>query len=93
MKQKDIAELSQGNPGALHALISIATLAPDTFETIKEYGIKGSDIYVLWSDLCNKNVYQVAQVVKNCPRNILVDACSRQDFSGRDLIAPYNKIV
>lgn len=96
--QKEIFEISNGNPGAMMVLMSMLngsieecvagiTIIP----IIKEYGIKGTNLYVLWGDLCNKDLSKVAQLCKDCPKDILIDACSRQDYSGRALVQPYLK--
>lgn len=92
----EIIQLSNGNPGAMVFLMgmisgdvqnSIAgiTILPK----IKSCGIKGTDLYVLWSDLCNKDYQLTAKLCRDCPDNILIDACSRQDYSGRELVKEY----
>jgi hypothetical protein len=51
--------------------------------------IRGTNLYVLWSDLCDKDLNKVEILCKNCPNDILEDACSRQDYSGINLIKEY----
>ena len=51
--------------------------------------IKGTDLYVLWSDLCDKDYGDVHLLCISCPDEILIDACSRQDYSGRKLVEKY----
>ena len=53
--------------------------------------IRGPNLYVLWSDLCDRNLSLVAKLCENCPSDILEDACSRQDYSGKELIKNYIK--
>ena len=55
----------------------------------KLYSIRGTNLYVLWSDLCDKDLEKVEKLCKDCPDDILEDACSRQDYSGQELIAEY----
>lgn len=95
---EELMYLSDGNPGALTCLMgmlqgdikdSIAGLT--ILPKIKKCNIKGTDIYVMWSDLCNKDYQVMATLCKNCPDDILIDACSRQDYSGRELIKDYLK--
>lgn len=86
-----IVKMSKGNPGAAIALSELMQIRPDTVEKINNYGIHGTDVYVLYSDLCGRNPFKAADLVDNCPEEILIDACSRQDYSGRELVAPYVK--
>lgn len=89
-----IMQLSQGNPGAMTFLMSI--LEPQhlvdglsIMPKIEECKIMGTDLYVLWSDLCDKDTSKVAELCRNTPNEVLIDACSRQDYSGRELVKEY----
>ena len=90
-----LASLSQGNPGALTFLVELfkteniiySITIMEKIDKIKS--LRGTNLYVLYSDLCNKNIELVAKLCKNCPDNILADACSRQDYSGRELVKDY----
>jgi hypothetical protein len=82
----EILALSKGNPGAMMFLMN----APQhVVQAIEKTSIRGADIYVLHSDLCNRNMQKVEKLLKNCPIDVLQDACSRQDYSGQTLVAPY----
>jgi len=97
-----IAKLSDGNPGAMTALVTLSSDAeridPQSFGGplspllhFDSYGIYGSDIYILWSDICNKDSSKTLAVLRAVQMGmfevrILKDACSRQDYSGRDLV-------
>lgn len=85
---KEVTELSKGNLGAMMCLMEISNLK-DVMTTIRRCGIKGTDIYMLWSDLCSKDVSSLSILCKNCPDEVLIDACSRQDYSGRELVSEY----
>jgi len=89
-----IIELSKGNPGAMRFLISLAS--PDNLlqatviiPKLEETSIRGTDMYVLWNDLCDRDVDKVYNLCINCPIMILEDACSRQDRSGKELVKEY----
>lgn len=94
---KQIIEWSDGNPGALVFLMSIMqwceTNAGGAITIImkleKATSIRGTNLYVLYSDLAGKDLEEVERICRNVPTAVLEDACSRQDRSGRDLIAPY----
>lgn len=97
-----VFEMSNGNPGALTALMEMvskgAEVDPDCFMGglgivlfLDELEIYGSDIYVLHSDLCNRDLVKTISLIRAVQlgildRSILKDACSRQDYSGRKLI-------
>ena len=88
---KTFHSLANGNPGALHFLMQLGrTDVPvRTVEKIEKSGIIGTDLYVLYSDLCDRDMYKVVKLVDDCPLDILKDACSRQDYSGRELVSKY----
>ncbi|GAB6120989.1 hypothetical protein [Dysgonomonas termitidis] len=96
-----IIKMCDHNPGAMEAL---AYLYPDTMNIDPEspskwfyillldvYGIYGTDIYVLYSDICGKDLAKMIAVLKaSCHAligiDVIKDACSRQDYSGRAMI-------
>lgn len=89
-----VMRMAAGNPGAMNCLIGMINqcepeITQDIFTTLAELDIKGTDIYVLWSDLCDKDYTKMWFLTQNCPADILKDACSRQDWSGVELVKPY----
>ncbi len=90
-----IIQWSQGNPGAMTFLMSLmqpqnAEKGIAIIQKLEEAkSIRGTNLYVLWSDLCDKNIAKVEILCKKCPTDILQDACSRQDYSGRELVSEY----
>lgn len=92
---KQIIEWSQGNPGAMTFLMEL--IKPEnaifglqiTLKLEEAKSIRGTNLYVLWSDLCNKDLVKVSLLCENCPIDILEDACNRQDYSGRKLVESY----
>jgi hypothetical protein len=92
MEMFQLMKMADGNPGAAAFLVELVRAGfkgQAVIDKIKEYGIKGTDLYVLWSDICGRDERKVMQLVAKCPKDILVDACSRQDYSGRQLVANY----
>lgn len=92
-----IVSYAQGNPGALNFLMDLF-MAPDSNNAIiksvsnkldKCPSIRGTNLYVLHSDLCGKDLNKVKQLCDTCPDHILEDACNRQDYSGRELVKEY----
>lgn len=81
---------SKGNPGAATAM---AEMIKSGYEisviTLIGLGIKGTDIYVLWSDICGRDCHKLKKLIDAAPDDILIDAASRQDYSGRQLVAEY----
>ena len=90
-----IIKWSEGNPGALMFLMELIkpentvygmSIIP-TLEKLET--VRGTNLYVLWSDLANKDIETVQNLCHNCPVDILEDACSRQDYSGVELVKDY----
>lgn len=93
--------ISQGNPGALAACVQIldsVDVDPDSafgeltgFITLDSLGIYGTDVYVLWSDICHKDTPVMLAVLRATQLGLLEgsvvkEASSRQDYSGRSMI-------
>lgn len=95
-------KMCEGNPGAITALMEILKCAkqvdPDDFmgglgkilalDTLEIYG---TNIYVLWNDICDRNTSKMIAVLRAnqlgfISDQILKDACHRQDRSGREII-------
>jgi hypothetical protein len=95
-------KMSEGNPGALTAMMEIHQSAekidPDAFMgplspilSLDTLGIYGSDIYVLWSDICHRNTAKMITVLRGWQLGYIngdkvADAAHRQDYSGSDMI-------
>lgn len=104
-------KMSEGNPGALTALMEIfkdcEAIDPDSalgamgsVLLLDNWNIYGTDIYVLWSDVCERSTVKMLAVIRACQlglfsSDILKDAAHRQDYSGKKLIPVdelYNKV-
>lgn len=97
-----IAKMSDGNPGAMTAMMELIAngekIDPDSFMgglgnilSLDTNGIYGTDIYVLFNDICDRNVARMISVLRAVQLGFLdssklADACSRQDYSGKDMI-------
>lgn len=107
-----VVKMCEGNPGAMTALVEVIKygkqvdpndfmgglgkiLALDTLE------IYGTDIYVLWNDICDRNTSKMIAVLRAnqlgfISNQILKEACHRQDRIGRDIIPVeelYSKVI
>lgn len=92
-----IIEWAAGNPGALNFLMTVfmskntsmihASIINNALE--KYTSLRGTNIYILYSDLCGKDMDKVIYLINNCPQEILEEACNRQDYSGREMVAKY----
>lgn len=92
-----IIEWAAGDPGALNFLMTVfmsqntsiaqVSIINNALENYKS--LRGTNIYILYSDLCGRNMDKVVYLINKCPQEILEDACSRQDYSGRELVAEY----
>lgn len=107
-----VIKMCEGNPGATTALMEIIKCSkqvdPDDFmgglgkilalDTLEIYG---TNIYVLWNDICDRNTSKMIAVLRAnqlgfISDQILKDACHRQDRSGRKTIPVeelYSKVV
>lgn len=99
---KVVAKMSEGNPGAMTALIEIIkkgkSIDPDDFmegvssilmlDTCEIYGYA---IYVLHSDICDRDTKKMIAVIRAVqlgflPKEELKKACYREDRKGKEMI-------
>lgn len=96
-----VVKMSDGNFGAIALMTQILkegeAIDPDSMGAIFQillfdsFGIYGTDMYVLHSDICGKQLNKTLAVVRAVQlgyfdKSVLKDACSRQDYSGRALV-------
>lgn len=97
-----VSKMSEYNFGAMEALTRLVSEGPaiDRDDPMGGMGlilfldtleIYGTDIYVLYSDICNKDLAKMIAVIRAVQKglfkgSILKDACSRQDYSGRRFV-------
>ncbi len=73
--REQLVKASQGNPGAAVALGTMAQAGlHETIQKILDYGLRGTDIYVLFSDICEKDPQKVMDVVDSVPKDLLIEA-------------------
>lgn len=98
-----VIKMCEGNQGAITALVEILKCAkqvdPDDkmgglgkILVLDTLGIYGTDIYVLWNDICDRNTSKMIAILRAyqfgfIASQILKDACHRQDRSGCTLIS------
>lgn len=87
--------LANGNKGAINFLMELVHGNHElgSIANVLKFAITrqviGTNLYVLWNDLCDRNMDIVFATVHDVSWDVLADACSRQDYSGRQLIAKY----
>lgn len=97
-----LTKMSEGNPGALNTLMEIFTknpkIDPNDFMqglgpilSLDSFGIYGTDIYILHNDICERDIVKTLAVLRAVQlgffkREILKDACHRQDRSGKSIV-------
>lgn len=89
-----VMALAKSNLGAMQFLIELSWFDCEKLKMIvhkikNSESLRGYNLYVLYSDLCEKDMDKVHQLFKNCPINVIEEACSRQDYSGRELVAEH----
>ena len=86
-----IMEWSEGNPGAGTCLLGLKNNIHQftIIDTLEKLNIKGVDIYIFWNDLCDKDYDLMTHLCQHTPPDLLKNACSREDYSGKALIKDY----
>ena len=95
-------KMSDGNPGALTTLMQIHEenhkIDPQDFMkglgpilSLDSMGIYGTDIYVLYNDICDRHLPKMLAVIRSCQlglfdSKLLANACHRQDYSGKQFV-------
>lgn len=98
-----VTKMSDGNPGADRVVIEMLQpesnkIDPDSIMggmmkvlALDSLGIYGTDIYVLYNDICDRDMVKTFTILRShqlgfLGSSVLKDACSRQDRSGRGMI-------
>lgn len=95
-----VTKLCNGNPGAINACCLLIKEGAHIYPYIDGYryimmldsiGIYGTDIYVLWNDICQRGLAKMIAMLRIATRDpnkadLLRDACGRQDYSGRRVL-------
>lgn len=97
-----ILKMCDGNPGALDALIQVAQHAEKidpqgamggfgAILMLDTLGIYGTNIYILYNDVCDRKVSRLIAILRACQLGFLdhitiQSASKKQDRSGKDLI-------
>lgn len=88
---KEVMELSMGNPGAMNCVLALLdhNKGSEIIEKVKEYEIKGTDLYIFCSDICNNDYNLMHHICNTAPKDLLIKASSKQDYSGRESLKKY----
>lgn len=94
--------LADGNPGAIRCMGELLQITMKSqfylpfsgvrvLQLLDKYGIYGTDIYVLYNDICDRDCFKVLALLSAVEIGylhpaVLCEACSRQDYSGKNLI-------
>ena len=100
--KESIIAMVEGNPGATMVLMEMLKVShkidPDSLlgslgalTALDEYGIYGTDIYVLYNDICDRDNVKFLATLRAVQLgflelSVLKDAAHRQDYSGKSLI-------
>ena len=93
---EELFQISEGNPvaltcvtGLVNGTIEDSVAGITIIPTIKKNQIYGTDLYVLWSDLSQRNYQLMAHLCKEVPSDLLKLASSKQDYSGIEMVKEY----
>lgn len=96
-----IKKMTDNNPGAANVIEQLimydgvdkkTTASGGTIlYLLNDYEIYGTDLYVFYNDICDRNLEKMLAVVlgvflKLFDKDVLKDACSRQDYSGKNIV-------
>ena len=95
-----LVKICEGNPGAINACCCMIKEGASVYPYVDGWKyiilldtleIYGSDIYVLWSDICQRDTQKMIAALRVAKidaykADVLKDACHRQDYSGRKLL-------
>lgn len=89
-----LSKLIDGNMGTATCLLGLTQpenepLMNRIIPVVLRLGIKGSDLYVLWSDISNKDYELMAYLCGSAPDKLLIEASSKQDYSGKHILAHF----
>lgn len=72
------AEIADYNPGAMFFMLDAMKIsrkgtAVVALSRMKEFGIKGEFLYVLWNDCCDRNTEKALEVMMNNSKDDILD--------------------
>lgn len=107
-----ITKMVEGNMGAMNVCMSLIKegeqIDPQNIMggfgfilDLDREGIYGTDIYVFWNDICNRETSKMMAVLRAVQLGffsgeVLANACHRQDYSGRSMVPVdelYQKVI
>ena len=87
-----VRKMGGSNIGSLHVVgVMLHAQAERQVRQLDLLGIYDGDIYVLYNNICAGNLSHMLAVIDACllglfDGSILKDACSRQDYSGKQMV-------
>ena len=79
-------DLSEGNPGALVFMLDAHEKNPFAaevaFERMNKFDIKGSKLYILWNDCCDRDTEKTLQIILNKPIAEIIEHINFNDVRG-----------
>ena len=82
---QQVMQIAKGNPGAANAAIELIKITDEVFKKLLANDIVGTELYVLYSDICGRNNTMFLTMLEQISIDVLKDASSRQDYSGREI--------
>ncbi len=81
--------MSQNNQGALRAIMEmIKAKKDDILEYCAKNQIFGTNLYILFNDICNNNLDYMSYLIKNAVETEVIKYSHKQDYSGKHHFAP-----
>lgn len=79
-------DICEGNPGALQFIVEAYDLMPfkaeRVFRRLRDNRITGTEMYMLWNDCCDRNVYLALQVGLTAPIMMIKKHINREEGRG-----------
>lgn len=78
-------DICEGNPGALEFMTKAYMQRENVFETedafrrVIDMGIKGSQLYILYNDCCERNLEFAIEVMLHFPEHIILNAINKEE--------------
>jgi len=58
-----LMELMEGNPGAMSVIMSLVNVNPNLLMLLHADGIKGSEIWLLYKDICGEDIDEMIHMM------------------------------
>lgn len=90
MAHSNFIKLAGGNPGASTFLNRVISSHNDILiKQITRLQIEGWQLWILYNDICGKDLDIVYKLLVNCPLHLVKKACEEPDGSGKEFVKQY----